>query len=279
MSTSEKRPTSTSTLTGTGATTATATTAAKAESSAKQASTAPPSKTQTEGGSLDDLNMDEDEFAKQLASAMSEWMQEMENDTETKETFEKIWNKGGSQRSAGSAPAADPKSFQDGIHQALNKLKESNKTMESVGAMGADSDDLMMNEMMRQLESMAESGEFEGLLEGMMQQLMSKELLYEPMKYMKDNYPNWLAENKDKLSAADYARYQKQHELCKQVVAKFDSPDFDEKNDAKSKEIIDLMQKMQDLGQPPASMMEDMAPGIKLGDGGMPESMENCNMM
>ena len=41
-----------------------------------------------------------------------------------------------------------------------------------------------MAEMMRQMESLAENGEFENVLEGMMQQLMSKELLYEPMKDM-----------------------------------------------------------------------------------------------
>lgn len=35
---------------------------------------------------------------------------------------------------------------------------------------------------------------------------------------------------------------------------------------------------MQDLGQPPASMMEEIAPGMKLGEGGMPD-MENCNIM
>lgn len=39
-----------------------------------------------------------------------------------------------------------------------------------------------MAEMMKQMESLAENGEFENVLEGMMQQLMSKELLYEPMK-------------------------------------------------------------------------------------------------
>lgn len=51
-------------------------------------------------------------------------------------------------------------------------------------------DDAFMGEMMRQLESMADSGEFENLLEGMMQQLMSKELLYEPMKHMAENVSN-----------------------------------------------------------------------------------------
>jgi peroxin-19 len=39
-----------------------------------------------------------------------------------------------------------------------------------------------MQEMMRQMEGLADNSEFQGMLEGMMSQLMSKELLYEPMK-------------------------------------------------------------------------------------------------
>ncbi|KAJ8662311.1 hypothetical protein O0I10_002004 [Lichtheimia ornata] len=259
----------------------------------------PPAGKTSEKESLDDFSMDEDEFAKQLASAMSDWMQEMDNDKETRETFEKIWSSfeteqgkgegaagaaaaaGGASNSSGNGGDARPgetKSFQESISQTMNKLKESSKNIDASTPSMEGGDDAFMGEMMRQLESMADSGEFENLLEGMMQQLMSKELLYEPMKHMADNYTSWLEDNKDKISAADYERYQKQHELCKQVVAKYESPDFDDKNEAKAKELMDLMQKMQDLGQPPASMMEEIAPGMKLGEGGMPD-MENCNIM
>lgn len=39
-----------------------------------------------------------------------------------------------------------------------------------------------MQEMMRQMEGLADNSDFQNMLEGMMSQLMSKELLYEPMK-------------------------------------------------------------------------------------------------
>lgn len=68
-------------------------------------------------------------------------------------------------------------------------------------------DDAFMGEMMRQLESMADSGEFENLLEGMMQQLMSKELLYEPMKHMAENVSNDTLRN-NPLSLTCVAVYQ-----------------------------------------------------------------------
>lgn len=39
-----------------------------------------------------------------------------------------------------------------------------------------------MAELMKQMEGLTEGGDFENVLEGMMSQLMSKEMLYEPMK-------------------------------------------------------------------------------------------------
>lgn len=98
----------------------------------------------TEKESLDDFSMDEDEFAKQLASAMSDWMQEMDNDKETRETFEKIWSSfeteqgkgegvGAASNSTGNNSDARPgetKSFQESISQTMNKLKESSKNID-----------------------------------------------------------------------------------------------------------------------------------------------------
>jgi peroxin-19 len=45
-----------------------------------------------------------------------------------------------------------------------------------------ESEDAFMQEMMRQMESLTDNGDFQNMLEGMMNQLMSKDLLYEPMK-------------------------------------------------------------------------------------------------
>jgi peroxin-19 len=43
-----------------------------------------------------------------------------------------------------------------------------------------------MAEMMKQMEGMVDSAEFNTALEGMMEQLMSKDILYEPMKDLVD---------------------------------------------------------------------------------------------
>ncbi|CAO3679353.1 unnamed protein product [Umbelopsis vinacea] len=241
----------------------------------------------------DEENLDavlDDDFAKQLAAGMEELMSGEDQD-EFKETFEKIWKSFEStslddsvaQSSKAPAAAADPenkKSFQDTIAQTMNKLRDSSDKVET--DLSEESDDAFMQEMMRQMESLTDNGDFQNMLEGMMNQLMSKDLLYEPMKDLANKYPEWLESNKDKTPPAELEKYQQQYDYVKKIVAKYEDPNFDEKDEKQASEVVDLMQKMQELGQPPAEMMEEMAPGMNLGPEGMPDMSklnEQCNIM
>lgn len=244
--------------------------------------------------SLDDM-LDNDDFAKQLAAGMEQLMGQMsglgvdgETNDDMKEAFEKVWASFDNDASASATPSASatrevpkvPQSFQETIGKTMNKLKDSSKEIDT--SINEESEDAFMAELMKQMESLADNGEFEGVLEGMMSQLMSKELLYEPMKDLSEKYPAWLEAHKDSTDKAELEKYKQQHELCKQIVAKYEAPDFDEKNEAQGKQIMDLMTKMQDLGQPPAELLDEMAPGMNFGN---PESMpdmkdlENCTIM
>ncbi|KAI8388846.1 Pex19 protein [Radiomyces spectabilis] len=246
---------------------------------------------------LDDM-LDSEEFSKQLAAGMEELMGQFGQDENMMEAFEKVWKSLDAENLTGAATDAESssqtardindttgskpsaKSFQDTIAQTMDKLKDSSKQVDS--SMAEENEDAFMAELMKQMESLTDGGEFENVLEGMMSQLMSKEMLYEPMKEMAQKYPEWLAENKDKITQAEYEDYLKQLDVCKQIVARYEDPKFDEKNEDQAKGIMELMTKMQDLGQPPASLLEQMAPGMGLGNGeGMPDpkDLENCNMM
>lgn len=46
----------------------------------------------------------------------------------------------------------------------------------------------------------------DGVLDGMMEQLLSKDLMYEPMKQVTEKFPAWLETNKSLLSAKDYQK-------------------------------------------------------------------------
>ncbi|KAI9248976.1 Pex19 protein [Helicostylum pulchrum] len=255
--------------------------------------------------------LDNDDFAKQLAAGMEQLMGQMggaanaEGNDEMKEAFEKVWASfdgdaaatiaaATATTSAATAAAAPtvpkvsaekqvpkvPQSFQDTIGKTMNKLKDSSKEINT--SIKEESEDDFMAELMKQMESLADNGEFEGVLEGMMSQLMSKELLYEPMKDLSQKYPTWLNEHKDTASKADLDKYTQQQIICQQIVDKYEASDFDEKNEAQGKQIMELMTKMQDLGQPPAELLDEMAPGMNFGNPeGMPDmkDMENCNIM
>merc|ERR1712232_889552 len=63
-----------------------------------------------------------------------------------------------------------------------------------------------------------EVGEPEGaMVEAFLKDVLSKDVLYEPMAEMRDKYPEWLAKNKDAVSEAEFERFSKQHTLVKRI--------------------------------------------------------------
>ncbi|KAF9436699.1 Peroxisome chaperone and import receptor [Entomortierella beljakovae] len=226
------------------------------------------------------------EFSQQMASGMEELMKEMNANPELQKSFEEMFkgldvNGKAPAEPSGSSPrvgGAGAASFQDRIAKTMDKLKDSSDQVEAKVA--EESEDALMAEMMKQMEGLAEGGDFQNVLEGMMEQLMSKDILYEPMLDLKTKYPQWLIDNKDKLPAEEYARYEKQYNYVKEIVDFFDRPDFDDKSDAQAKSVIELMQGMQDCGQPPADILEELAPGMEVGADGIPKmpDMPECNM-
>lgn len=82
------------------------------------------------------------------------------------------------------------------------------------GAAIADDDDVgmaeelgMLNEILKGItsETGANNLDADSVVDGMMEQLLSKELMYEPMKQIALTFPTWLKENKESLSNDDYA--------------------------------------------------------------------------
>ncbi|KUF88357.1 Peroxisome biogenesis protein 19-1 [Phytophthora nicotianae] len=155
-----------------------------------------------------------------------------------------------------------------GVAKTLQNMAKAAEDMEGVGtaqveAMGEE----MMAEMMKKFEEMGEKSDFQDLVDGMMQQLLSKDVMYDPMKQICERYPEWLAEKESLLSKEDYERYGKQYQYFQQIVAVYESePD----NYAR---LSELMQEMQETGQPPSEIVKDLAPV-----GGVP-GQEQCSVM
>ncbi|KAI5061562.1 hypothetical protein GOP47_0024067 [Adiantum capillus-veneris] len=91
-------------------------------------------------------------------------------------------------------------------------------------------------------------------MDTMMQQLLSKEVLHEPMKELYEKYPNWLEVNKSSLSDEDFRRYSRQYEYIKELCGVYESTPDD------FSRIVDIMQKMQTCGQPPDDLVQELGP-------------------
>jgi peroxin-19 len=53
-----------------------------------------------------------------------------------------------------------------------------------------------------------------------------------------------LEKNKDTTPKDEYEKYKQQYDYVKQIVGKYDDPNFDEKDEKQATEIVDLMQKV-----------------------------------
>ena len=115
--------------------------------------------------------------------------------------------------------------------------------MSSLGDMGGEGD--------------TEEG-LQGFLETMMSQLMSREVLYEPLKEMHEKvwqftnpliqptssceqFPGYLIENEHKLSQQDKDRYTKQQKTVAQIVAVFGAKDYSEEDPEAGLKVMALM--------------------------------------
>ena len=127
----------------------------------------------------------------------------------------------------------------------------------SMPEMGED----MMEEMMKQFSKNVEGkGDFDDMIEQMMKQLLAKDLMYEPMKNVCERFPVWLADSKHKLSDEEYNRYGTQYQYFQRIVNVYET---DADNFPRLQE---LMQDIQEFGQPPAEIIKELAPGLDFSD-------------
>ncbi|KAJ2736078.1 Peroxisome chaperone and import receptor [Coemansia sp. BCRC 34962] len=188
---------------------------------------------------------------------------------------------GAEARAAGTGPSTleQPASFQDKIKATMDKLKDSADRAEADSSRGLDGGMGMMDELMRQMDQMGDDSQLDSLVDDVISQLMSKDVLQQPLKELDQEYPKYLEKNKDTLSAEDRERYEKQHSYVKQILTMFAESTDDAANDPR---IVELMQKMQDCGQPPNELLKILAPDMELDEKGevkVPEAPPNCTVM
>lgn len=134
----------------------------------------------------------------------------------------------------------------------------------------------IMNEEVDGGEHNKDSAKFDAddFMNRMMEQLLSKELMYEPMKQVTEKFPSWLTENEKQLRKnGEWDRRNNQYGCFRKLIEAYEEGG---NHDAEGKEIkvrrlVDLMDKAQAYGQPPSEILNEIAPGLELDEYGLPK--------
>jgi peroxin-19 len=151
------------------------------------------------------------------------------------------------------------------VATTLQMLANAQKGMQGFGAAKMEeTGETMMEDMMSQFQSLGDKEDYHDVVDGVMRQLLSKDLMYEPVKQICEKFPEWLAMHKKNLTQNEYEAYGKQYQTFQKLLATYDiEPDNFER-------MMELMFDMQHYGQPPAEIIKDLAPGLKFDENGMP---------
>jgi len=170
---------------------------------------------------------------------------------------------------AGSSSAGGEENFQETIRKTMERMQNSGDSA-TAAATSAGEDDMLANLLKAMEASGGADGDEEGLTKmflGMMEQLTNKEMLYEPMKELDGKFPQWIEENKGKLSKEDLEKYTTQRDIVKDIVTKFEQKGYTDENPAHRQYIWEKMQKMQAAGSPPEDLIANPLKDTDLGAG------------
>ena len=145
--------------------------------------------------------------------------------------------------------------------------------------------------------------------------MVSKAVLYEPVKELCDKFPAWMLANASVTAPADLERYnvllaasfsgtcrlrvspltpprpfryRMQHQMLQEILSRFDGAKTPAEDAAVQERVLDIMQHMQEYGQPPRELMAELAPNMFFNDqgadaaaaggaaGAPPKDLEGC---
>ena len=121
-----------------------------------------------------------------------------------------------------------------------------------------------MSTLMREFDKMRSKQDSNTVVDNVMKQLLDRDIMYEPMKEVCTRFPIFFAEHKDELSKEEYTRYGTQYQYFQRIVRVYETEpnNFDR--------LMELMQDIQEYGQPPAEIIKELAPELEFDAEGMP---------
>lgn len=124
--------------------------------------------------------------------------------------------------------------------------------------------DEMLARMMDEFEKMGNKDDFNSSLDAMMRQLLAKDVMYIPAKQITEKFPEWLARHKPKITQEEYENYGRQYRIYQHMTAIYETdPD-------NFPRLLELLQDIQELGNPPDEIIRELAPGLEISPDGIP---------
>lgn len=155
--------------------------------------------------------------------------------------------------------AANPQNFDDVMKDTMERLKKSGKNIDEQikNDQSSSNPEDMLTQILAGMGGAGEGGDLDmsKLLVDMLEQLSSKEVLYEPIKDLNTKFPDYLKENKEKISETDYNNYTKQYDITVEILSIFDAPGYDDSDKIKREQVNTLLESLQELGQPPTELV------------------------
>lgn len=223
---------------------------------------------------LEDCKLFETLFEGDMAAqAKEEWEKAMtelaQEEPELLQHFHKLSEAAGKV----GTDTASQQEFTSCLKETLRGLAKNADNLQSTGLAG---DDLVKALEGLGLDEGSEGGSDDAnilpIMQSIMQNLLSKEVLYPSLKEITAKYPEWLDANRPSLSSEDYQRYTQQANIMGEICRHFEREDQGaEDKEGMFESIMDLMQKLQDLGQPPKELAGDSPPGFNF-------DMESLNL-
>jgi peroxin-19 len=125
---------------------------------------------------------------------------------------------------------------------------ESGVSSESAAAAETMSDEVITR-MMKEFEDMGKKEDFNSVIDNMMRQLLNRDLMYIPMKSVCEKFPQYLAKNAIKMTKQEYENYGLMYQTYQKIVMLYETePD-------NFPHLMELMQDLQERGQPPVSTL------------------------
>uniref|UniRef100_A0AAZ3RAX7 Peroxisomal biogenesis factor 19 n=2 Tax=Oncorhynchus tshawytscha TaxID=74940 RepID=A0AAZ3RAX7_ONCTS len=210
---------------------------------------------------LEDSQFFEALFDGEMASqAKEEWEKAMtelaQEEPELLQHFHKLSEAAGKV----GTDVASQQEFTSCLKDTLSGLAKNADNLQSAGLAGED--------LAKTLEGLDldEDGERDGqdgnilpIMQSIMQNLLSKEVLYPSLKEITEKYPEWLNSNRQSLPPDQFQRYEQQHRVMGEICSLFEK-EGDGENSFES--ILEIMQQLQDLGQPPKELAGESPPGL-----------------